>query len=154
MQNRYDDRKAQCFELLVFHGCYLLAFVGLSIWVLTEGSEGNRIVSPLTLFAHVRLLSVAGGFWGVLQTLQRVVNRKAAGLLPRRIFLKRGQEFKNWLTAPEETFSLLFSSSDTIRVPEMFYSLASNADANLSSLASREACMRSGHDCLDARSRQ
>ena len=28
--------------------------------------------SPLTLCAHVRLLSVAGGFRGVLQTLQRV----------------------------------------------------------------------------------
>ena len=45
----------------------------------------------------VRLLSIAGGFWGVLQSLQRVVERKTAGFLARREFLKRGQELPNIL---------------------------------------------------------
>ena len=45
-----------------------------------------------SLIALVRLCdrtsSVAGGFRSVLQTLQRVVERKAAGLLARREFLE------------------------------------------------------------------
>src|SRR4030095_10579264 len=45
---------------------------------------------------------VADGFRGVLQTLQRVVNRKAAGLLARREFLKRGEELPDVLLCRHE----------------------------------------------------
>src|SRR4030095_12167811 len=44
-QDRHDDKKAKCFEFLVFHGWCLTAFAGLSILVLTEGTEGNRELS-------------------------------------------------------------------------------------------------------------
>src|SRR5207342_1220126 len=65
---------------------YFLSLIGPSV------NWEQRIVFPLTLFAHVRLLLVAGGFRRVLQTLQRVVERKTARLLARRKFLERGQE--------------------------------------------------------------
>src|SRR4030095_9648119 len=46
--------------------------------------------------------SVAGRFRRVLQTLQRVVNRKAAGVLARRARLERGQELPDVLLRGHE----------------------------------------------------
>ena len=86
---------------LTFHdgnGCWALATVGAN-----PSATAARLTSSTFEFSFIGLASrsferlrfvvagsVAGGFRSVLQTLQRIVERKTAGLLARREFFERG----------------------------------------------------------------
>src|SRR5436190_17186287 len=62
-------------------------------WLIAE--KGGRLLLAARREDEFRL--IAGRFRGVLQTLQRVINRETAGLLTWREFLKRSQEFPDVL---------------------------------------------------------